>query len=473
MQRILGLLLVPFLLVGLIWLATVIYLQQSAAQVDGNALLLHFVYIPLAAVALWFAGKAAFTWLTREPATSASPATAPAAPLAQPAATPIPLPLAILAAEFSTPGGDWAEQVLPELREGKLRPELADDMLNAEGLPVSCARHADLDTEAHQEWLEKWLHSASPEHPSQLEAVADGARLLALLDGPLTRSLDTLAALPPLPLPEHTPAGTPPAQRPLLIKLFAPAPWQDMLTAHLRERLTELSGFAIGFIKHDAQRPELHHDPIRVADAFALDLRKNPGSQATLMLVACDSLSNQARIDQLEAEGRLFSASTPDGLVPGESAAILLAAAPSQIPAESEALARLERSAWGARQKPVDARGRTDAELLGRLLPELLEHAGLAASEVCGLSSDCDQRAAWFTEAATLMSTHLPELDPVSDHLSLGRSFGHTGHAGPLLALVMAAHTAQAESRAVLAAALFDPVQRSLAVLRPWQVSAS
>ncbi len=471
MKRILGLLLVPFLLVGLIWLAAVIYLQQDSAQVDGDVLLLHFVYLPLAAVAVWFTGKMAIAKLKRVPTCSVEQAAPPAAPSC-PQQSPPRLPRAILAAELSTPSGDSAELLLPELREGMLRPELSGEIVSAEGLPVCCSRHGTLDTDQHLDWLNNWLLQAAPDHPALSEAQEDGSRLLALLNSPLERCLEVLAALPPLGSVETTPAGTTPPHRTIQIKLFAPPAWQDMLATHIRERLNELSGFAIGFIRHDAQRPELHHDPIRVADAFALDMRNRSG-HAFLMLVACDSLSNQARVDQLEAEGQLFSTNTPNGLIPGESAAIVLAAPPAQLTPENVPLASIARSAWGERQSPLTPRGRSDAELLCRILPDLLQQAGTQAGEIDCLSSDCDQRSALFTEAALLMNSLLQALDPVSDHLALGRSFGHTGHAGPLLALVTAAHAAHERGRAVLAASMVDPVQRSLAVLLPWQVSAS
>ncbi|MBS1211081.1 MAG: hypothetical protein H6R19_3479, partial [Proteobacteria bacterium] len=85
--------------------------------------------------------------------------------------------------------------------------------------------------------------------------------------------------------------------------------------------------------------------------------------------------------------------------------------------------------------------------------------------------SDCNQHAAWSTESAVLMNTSFQELDPISDHFALGRAFGHTGLASSLLTLALAAMHAQTEERPVLAASVADPIERSLAVLKPWQVS--
>jgi hypothetical protein len=105
------------------------------------------------------------------------------------------------------------------------------------------------------------------------------------------------------------------------------------------------------------------------------------------------------------------------------------------------------------------------------MLPELLALCEHETKDICILISDCDQRTAWNTESAILMSSSLNELDPFTDHLALGRAFGRTGHASSVLTLAIASAHANAENKPALASSVADPIMRSLAVLQPWQVS--
>jgi hypothetical protein len=190
------------------------------------------------------------------------------------------------------------------------------------------------------------------------------------------------------------------------------------------------------------------------------------------MIVACDSLTAQAQIDALEANGQLFTSANQAGLIPGEAAAILLAAPSAIAIGETPPLANLHRAAFSSRQKPVDANGRSDATQLQELSSATLSHASLEAASVAGFISDCDHRSPWLTEAAMLLNASFSELDPVGDHLALGNALGSTGHAGHTLALALAAHAIVIDDKPLLAASLADRRTRSVVALSPWQAPA-
>ncbi|MFT3734542.1 MAG: hypothetical protein QM776_05920 [Rhodocyclaceae bacterium] len=473
-RRLLGILALPALIVGLVWLAAVIYFQQSNQEIDADGIVLWFVLLPLAAVSLFLIVKWGWKRLRRPPAVAAA---APAASAAAPVASEDPvlkLQLAILAAELHTPAGEAADALLPDLQAGKLQPELSDALLDQDGLPVRASRCAELDTSAALDWVQRYLAS----HPEQAEDQSpdDAARLLSLLAGPLSRTLDVLAALPPLPVPDAQPGSAAhseaPPRRPLVTKIFAPAPWVELVTSWAREQAAALPGFAFGVVRADAERPELQRDALRVADAFCAG-SKGAHAHAVLLLVACDTHVSEEQVAAIEARDLLFAAHNQQGLMPGEGAAVIAAMPANPAHEEPAPLARLHRVAAGSRQKPVNAAGRMEAETLGALTSLSLQHADKQATDICAFVSDCDHRSPWLTESALLIGSTLPELDPVEHHLAVGKALGHLGQAQSTMALALAAGHVQAETRPVLLACLADAQARSVTTLSPWQATAT
>ena len=376
---------VPVLLVGLIWLGAVIYFQQSGANIGSAGIVVWFVLVPLAAVGVWFIGKAI---LARD-AQAAAPITASADQTAAPAEQDetLKLQLAVLSAEVNTAAGESAEGLVNEIRKGQLRPAFVETLVDDDGMAIKAACCTDLADEEHLPWVEQWLrndgHAADADTH---DAGAEAARLLALLDGPLQRSLDTLANLPAT---EDTTAAAEhgrqsakePLPRPLVTKVFAPPAWQEMVTAYARAKVTQLGGFAFGVVRADAARPELQSDCIRVADAFCR-ASATDYAQSIFMVIACDSLVAQAHVDVLAAGGRLFTPTNQSGLIPGEAAAIVIAAPPGLATTEPLPLAGLRRAAFASRQKPVDAGGRAEAGLLQQLGSAALANAEQEAATI-------------------------------------------------------------------------------------------
>ena len=461
MRRIISLLAVPLVIVGLVWLAAVIYLQQSNLEVTGSTLLYGFVIAPLVLVLCWFGGKAIMGILSRKP--EAPQVKAVPVQVAQSPAAPASRTLAILSTEVHTSAGDGLDSILAELREGKIRPSLSERFNNQDGLPVMTSLSESLDIESTTTFLDPWLAAAPAEHPGRSDP-HKAQRLLALLEVPLLHTLELLQSIPPLAV--LSPGAEPP-RRPLLVKLFTPAGWEDMLEAWLRQQLVQLDGFNTGFVRADTQRPELQYDALRVTSAFSTDLARMPAN-SLLLLVSTDSCGTEHCIEELEQAGRLFDGSRQNGRIPGEAAALILSCPADQIPSGFDPIAKLHPAAWGVRQKAVDAGGRTDVELLSTLLSGLLEKHPTNVDDIATVVSDCDQRIHWNAEATALISANLPALDPIMDHLALGRAFGNTGAASSTLALACAAACVRESAKAGFIASVADTSQRSLALLCPW-----
>ncbi|GAA5162820.1 hypothetical protein [Viridibacterium curvum] len=473
-RRLLGILALPALIVGLVWLAAVIYFQQSNREIDADGIVLWFVVLPLVAVSLFLIVKWGWKRLRRPAAIAAAPAATATAPVVAAEGPALKLQLAILAAELHTPAGEAADALLPDLQAGKLQPGLSDTLMDQHGLPVRASCCAGLDTAEALEWVTRHLAS----HPGQGEGQnpADAARLLTLLAGPLSRAFDVLAALPPLPAPQTQPGGSPrnepPPRRPLVTKIFAPPPWVELVTSWAREQAAALPGFAFGVVRADAERPELQRDALRVADAFCAG-SKGAHAHAVLLVIACDTHVSEEHVAAIEARDLLFAAHNQQGLMPGEGAAVIAAMPADPAHVEPAPLARLHRVAAGTRQKPVNAAGRIEADTLGTLTALSLQHADKQAADICALVSDCDHRSPWVTESAMLIGSSLPDLDPVEHHLAVGKALGHLGQAQSAITLALAAAHVQAETRPVLLACLADAQARSVATLSPWQASAT
>jgi hypothetical protein len=464
--RILGVIGIPLLITGLIGLGAIIYFQQTGTDVSAADILVWFGLLPVGTVAVWFVSKMLLARRQRLVKGAANAKTTPSAPAAEEKDARLSLQLAVLSAEINTAAGDSPAYLVRAIREGTVRPALSARLFDGEGLPVKASVHTELLVDEYLPWVEHWLRTSGR---SDLGSIADGARLLALMHAPLKRVVDVLAELPSGIDANTVPSrADKPALRPLVTKVFAPHEWQEMITAYVRAEVAKIGGFAFGIVRTDAERSELQLDAVRVADAFC-KASSDIYSHSILMIVSCDSLTAQDRVDALEMQGLLFTSSHQVGIVPGEAAAIILAAPPVLVDGETSPLASLHRAAFGNREKPVNAGSRIDPAFLQQLTGMALANAATETSEIGALVSDCDHRSAWFSESAMLVSQTFAELDPIADHLAVGNALGSTGHANSALALALASHAIRIDKKPLLAASLTDAQARSIVALRPWQ----
>lgn len=460
MKRILRLLAPPLSLLVLGWAAITIWLRNSTGEVSDPALVASFIGTPLATLAAWYGVRAL---LARRKPMSEAVADRAASPTEEaPTASTSGPPLAILASEVITFSGDDTDRLLADLTTGEIQPRLSECKVGGRSLPVMLANAGHLDDASPGKFVEEWAGRTEPTHPAHSDPER-GNRLLALLAGPVRHAKLLLTSLH-LMKGEAESEG-PDTRRPLLIKLYAPAEWEDMLEAWILEQLAALPGVKPDFAREQPTHSIRQTDALRVAETF----RANPAhasSSALLMIVASDSLCNEARISTLDATGTLFAGTFQNGVVPGEAAALVLASCGELPPLEP--MARLYSANSGERDGPVDADARSDFAVIQRLADELLGRHGIDASSIACVVSDCDQRKAWNGEMSAFISARLDRLDSFTDHIALGRSFGDTGAAASTLALALGIARSLQASAPCLVACVAGARSRSCAVVGPW-----
>jgi hypothetical protein len=465
--RLLSALWLPSLLTVLAWLGGVIYFQQSELEPTQGELLGAFVLLPLSVLLTYFLLR--WSWrrlLARKQALAASSAGATATPATAAHDEDVSqyLALQLLVAQLHTPFGNDATELISAMQQSTLRPTLSPTHLDSEGLPLRMSMDAGLDTHAAQDWLERHDQQLAQDfEPARL------ARLLAMLEAPLEAAAEALAQIPVPPPSDQQISSDAPA-RPLLAvhtRLCVPDAARQIVATYVRERLAALPQLAIGLVKDLPASAGHATDLLRVVDAFCQGSEREYGA-SVLLIVASDSLVDDATLATLEHAGTLYTPRTPLGTVPGEAAAVILAVPPA-LAARSpcSALAHVHRAACGTRQKPLSAGGRVEASTLEALCARALQAARVEAEQIAALFSDCDHRANWQLETASLISSSLHELDPVEQHLATGNALGNLGAAHTAVAMALAAHHVAEQLSPVLLACVHDAQWRSLSALSP------
>jgi len=210
-----------------------------------------------------------------------------------------------------------------------------------------------------------------------------------------------------------------------------------------------------------AASPAPPGEPAAAASALLSVLAGQAHNDTALtILLAFDSRIDQSVVDRMAADGTLFTAAHPQGLVPGEGAAgLLLAAADHAAPTLQVASTTRGASA--------DAAPRIDASDLRRLTERVLAETAVDASTVSTLIADADHRSNRVLEAMALAHDDLPHLDAGIDVRTTGPACGQSGAVPFLAALALARRQALDGAGAVLCVANADPVHRSVAVVCP------
>ncbi|GAB4062499.1 hypothetical protein [Uliginosibacterium sediminicola] len=456
----------PTLLTLLAWLGGVIYFQQADVEPTPAELLGGFVLLPLALLLGY--GLLRWSWrhmqARKQAAASADGSAATPAAAASTEDESRFLKLQLLLAELHTPAGDDAATLISAMQESSLRPALNLEQLDSEGLPLRMSMDAQLDTAAAQAWLDRHhTHTPHTLEPARL------LRLLAMLDAPLEAAAEVLAQLPVPQVGEPRLSGDaqPQPVLPVHARLCVPEAARPIVAAYVRDKFAALPQAAVGLVQDLPAASGHTPDLLQVVDAFCQGSTREY-ADAVLLIVASDSLVDESSLAALEASNTLYTARTPLGKVPGEAAAVILAVAPA-LAARSpcDVLAQVHRVAAGVRQKPLSASGRVEASTLESLSALALQAARVEAAQIAALFSDCDHRANWQLEAASLISSSLPELDPVEQHLATGSALGNLGEAHAAVAMALAARHVAEHSNPVLLACMHDVQWRSLTTLSP------
>lgn len=449
-----------FLITLLIWLAVVVYWQETQRSVTVGDIVLYMAGLPLAAVFGWLALRAGYRYATRQRPQQDQAAPADGAVIESAAATNEQerhWRIALLAVGMASGAGSDATQAYKALKDGEVRPAADAELRDADGFPVRTARVGEVDADAVDEWLERRAVGAETSSPDAAQL-----RALALLNQAMEQIVPVLQALAP-----QQPAA---AATRLLVQLQVPAHWEEAARTTAAEYLSSIIDRADWPAERRAvivAQSDEGCAALKCLDEFLIAANHSE-SQDLLLLAACDCAVDEDRIQGMEARGLLFSHRNQQGRVPGEAAAAVLARAPTALASGAQAVAIASRAALLPRQKSADAPGRIGHEVLAQAVGSCLDAAQIDATAICAVVCDADHRSSRTAETAAMMNDLFADLDPVAQCIRSGDALGHLGAAGALVALAVAAGAAQAEQMPVLLAAVAHPVDRAALVIAPF-----
>jgi len=453
MGRLLKKSLLVLALFAVVWLAVIIWWQESRTLPTGVDIGLYLFALPLAVLgALWLGAKALRAARAPKPQPLASaPATeeAPAA-LAK---------LRIVAVAARAAAGPDAAGIAEALAEQQ-RPELDPELKTLQGFPVFAARVPQLD--------DVELYAAARERGAPAEALATaGLRATALLaDIAATLTNDAHRRVTELDVPARD------EDWPLLrFDIVLPASWPQAARDRARAQVLAAAG-----VWPDTRVNATEHG---ARDAMAVDMLLRELASASgnandvptwRIVLAADGYVDQDLVAQWDADAMLLTHANPQGRVPGEAAAgVLLGQAHSTSTADAGDV-YVALSPVMHRQKPADARGAQAEAALADLTRDLMQRTAIAPDSVIHVISDADHRGSRPLEALNVASQLFEHLDTAKDCHAVGVACGHTGVAASLLTLAVASEACmQSESQpAVVTLTLQDPALRCASlVYRP------
>lgn len=453
MGRLLKKSLLVLALFAVVWLAVIIWWQESRTLPTGVDIGLYLFALPLAVLgALWLGARAVRAARAPKPEPLASAPAADEAPAAL-------AKLRIVAVAARAAGGPDAAGIAEALAEQQ-RPELDPELKTLQGFPIFAARVPQLD--------DVELYAAARERGAPAEALATaGLRATALLaDIAATLTNDAHRRVTELDVPARE------EDWPLLrFDIVLPASWPQAARERARAQVLAAAG-----VWPDTRVSATEHG---ARDAMAVDmlLRELASASSSAadaptwrIVLAADGYVDQDLVAQWDADALLLTHANPQGRVPGEAAAgVLLGQAHSTSTADATDV-HVALSPVTHRQKPADARGAQAEPALADLTRDLVQRAAIAPDSVIHVISDADHRGSRPLEALNVASQLFEHLDTAKDCHAVGVACGHTGVAASLLTLAVASEACmQSESQpAVVTLTLQDPALRCASlVYRP------
>lgn len=470
---------------GASWGGAVWYWRAGNRMPDGAELALWLLVLPLAVLALAWGVRAALRRAAT--ATAAAAAAAPAvanAAAPTPDALPPPSGPVVVASALRTPHGDSAGALREALAAG-VQPALDPELVDRQGYPVLSARMSDLDDGAVRDAFAAMAPAGGPPPGAafgdeQWRALALAGTVAAELGELLAQhphiaahgaeryaGSDTRDATPLPMLRLHCLWGGAwsPTQRSAadawIGRLLVRAGWPA-------QRLAIAARAAAAAAPDDASAGAAAHDDGAALAAILTQLPAHGAEAELTVVLAGASRLGAASIDALEGAGALCGAATPQGMVPGEGAAGLLLAAPSQahlLAPDAERFARLRAFVGAARDPALDGARRVDAAPLQALARQALQTAQCAPQEVALVAADTDARSSRVMETMALASNELPHLDPAADLAATGAACGACAPVPLLAALALAADAVLEHGAPVLCIGNLEAHWRAAAVV--------
>ena len=356
--------------------------------------------------------------------------------------------VAVLATALRAPHGASADELAAAIADNKARPDLDRALVDADGFPVMCARCPDAHDDALREDVADWFaaHGIADPHFSDEQWPA------LTLASAVASELAGRAAIEWIVRDDAVP-------RLQVLPLLPPA-WskgqRDAAAAWLRHTVAQVGWQGqIGQAAADA-------DP--AAGMAQLAAIVAAGDQPCVTLaVACASHVGAGTVARWALDRTLFTATRPQGMMPGEGAAGLLLAGASDGGAVA-LLAPLEQVRDDA---AADVRRRGDARVLKALVDGALARAHVAAADVGMIVADTGHRSRYVLELMEYASATLRQLDGSADVVRVGAAGGYSGIVSFVTALALASHYAVARQAPVLCIANEMPGRRLAALVRP------
>lgn len=465
-----------------VWVVTLWHWYRSQQPVSSEEAATQLLLLPtvLTIVAL-FAGWGAMRlrqWSSQPIVAAPAPAPAAAGVLATEGAVAAPLqPLGlvnILAEAVSLPSGDDPALAWAALQSGQARPGLDPRLLDADGMPVFSARVPGLST---ADWLDAHAEVCDPTLPESL------LRAMALIEAPLH---GLMAALPmnveegarnaALSMPGQgssgplflSGVGQPDAPAAaarrrdtapqLDIQVWVPADWAPEHRSLFADWLRQQAGVALDWARAwGSAEPRWSVEALDAPEAGwdrllpSLHELHTDARPRLLLVLAAQSLVDEAGVSSLQARGELFTAEHQGGRVPGEGAAgLLLANAPMAARCAEAEHPWLGSPVSARRQRSADRSGRPGSDEFTAAMQQVLapwlsgpDHSA-GQAEPAGQAawwclSDADHRPGRSSELFEAFQTLQPDGDASQAVLKLGDAWGDLGVARALVPLALAA----------------------------------
>ncbi|OWT69111.1 hypothetical protein [Achromobacter sp. HZ34] len=531
MSRLLKSGLIIALVFGVVWLAVIIWWQETRALPTAVDIALLLFVLPLTLLCLGWLGLRTARAARAPKAQGAAATTTATATAAAPAQRTLTARLALLGASVRTAVGADAASTRQALAE-QGRPQLDPQLKDVRGFPVFGARVGTLDT---NELRMQAVAADVPYEAQDDEALRATALLRAVMEDARDRAVDHVLSV-------RMPAG--PSEKdedwPMLhVDVMLPGAW----TAAARDRAVPVAAGALrgiaaagaawpaarlALVTHEVSDDttvpaHLHTIGMRTAEAQAeiqaraqaqaatpaTSYRNNAGGTSQVPRFDTNAArdtgnntgnnagNNAGRNDLARNNGPLGPEPSPLRIVAAADSYIsqgrasawqgqrrLMTAEQPQGMVPGEAAAALLLAAvpapgqgqyvatlapYASRAASADARGAAADPALPGLAQTLLQEQGLAAGSLAALVSDADHRGSRPIEILQLASALAPHLDPNQDCLAAGNGCGHVGAGAALLALALAADASEALNAPVLAVLTQDPLLRGIAVVASFE----
>ncbi len=480
------------LFVAVVWLVVMAYWKYTDHVVSSEDLLIYFLILPVVLLLafvlfriLWWATKKTYRRFWTPAGVQAATAASAPAGASTDSSSEIHPPTYVIATAMSTYFGDEGTLFLDAILQDKRRAEINEEITQELGYGVRVAGVDQLETAPlHEGARTTMLHTRAllEKIYEQLEGVLRQAAPSAeSVDGndkkhwgvqlhPEWRGeLKQQNAVHEASVPE-APLGSMPTRLSvhIVLPLFLTSPEISLIQTEVMEWLQTLDWPKQAVTLLTIQ-PENDVEYLRRIQTWQQQSSSDTSAKEWLLVLSAVSwLDMDLLNDKLHKDVRFADRLARGGAVIGELACgLVLAKTRPDSRLQLEPLARLSFLTLAQRNKPVDAKGTIEAELLTEMLVDQTSALNEEEKNFVGLTVSGDLNNGRAVELGRWVTDGLPQLDFIDDVLCVSEHIGECEPCGSLLALMLAAAMAQQREGTVLYCANQHASWRGLAVVKP------